>query len=63
MRQRCLGRAAEADDEMHSWEEIVRLDSLGALSAHLAFFSRSAEPEDLETSSDCLQSERLSSES
>lgn len=22
MRQRCLDRAAEADDEMHSWEEI-----------------------------------------
>ena len=42
MRQQCLHRAAEADDEMHSWEETVRLDSLGALSARLASFSRSA---------------------
>ena len=42
MRQRCLDRAAEADYEMYSWEEIVRLDSLGALSARLASFSRSA---------------------
>ena len=42
MRQRCLDRAAEADYEMHSWEEIVRLDLLGALSARLASFSRSA---------------------
>ena len=42
MRKPFLDRAAEADDEMHSWEEIVRLDSLGALSARLASFSRSA---------------------
>ena len=42
MRQRCLDRAAEADDEMLSWEKIVRLDSLGALRARLASFSRSA---------------------
>ena len=42
MRKPCLDRAAEAHDEMHSWEEIVRLDSLGALSARLASFSRSA---------------------
>ena len=51
------------DDELHSWEETVRLDSIGAVSTRLAYFSRSALPEDLETTSDCPQSERLSSES
>ena len=51
------------DDELHSWEEIVRLDSIGAVSTHLEYFSSSALPEDLETTSACLQSERLSNES
>ena len=54
---------AEDDDELHSWEETVRLDSIGAVSTRLAYFTRSALPEDLETTSDCPQSERLSSES
>ena len=48
---------AEDDDELHSWEETVRLDSIGAVSTRLAYFSRSAFPEDLETSSACHESE------
>ena len=31
---------ADDDDELHSWEECVRLDSIGAVSTRLAFFSR-----------------------
>jgi hypothetical protein len=53
---------AEDDDELHSWEESVRLDSIGAVSTRLAFFSRSALAEDLETAEDCPESEQLRSQ-
>ncbi|MCP9800478.1 DUF6679 family protein [Synechococcus sp. RedBA-s] len=49
----------EDDDELHSWEESVRLDSIGAVSTRLAFFSRTARAEDLETAEDCPESEQL----
>ena len=42
MRQRYLDRAAKDGDALQSWEEILPLDSLGAVSARLASFSRSA---------------------
>jgi hypothetical protein len=39
----------------------VRLDSIGAVSTRLAFFSRTALAEDLETAEDCPESEQLRS--
>jgi hypothetical protein len=53
---------AEDEDEVHSWEESVRLDSIGAVSTRLAYFSRSAQAEDLETADDCPESEQLRSQ-
>ena len=53
---------AEDDDELHSWEECVRLDSIGAVSTRLAYFSRSAQPEDIEVTGDCHESEQLPSQ-
>ena len=53
---------AEDDDELHSWEECVRLDSIGAVSTRLAFFSRNALPEDIEVTGDCPESEQLPSQ-
>ena len=53
---------AEDDDELHSWEECVRLDSIGAVSTRLAYFSRSAQPEDIEVTGDCPESEQLPSQ-
>ncbi|MCT0198389.1 hypothetical protein KQ313_01635 [Synechococcus sp. CS-1325] len=52
---------AEEDDELHSWEESVRLESIGAVSTRLAFFSRSTQAEDLEVAEDCPESEQLRS--
>jgi hypothetical protein len=51
---------AEEDDELHTWEESVRLDSIGAVSTRLAYFSRSAATEDLQTAEDCPEAEQLS---
>ncbi len=50
------------DDERHSWEVSVRLESIGAVSTRLASFSRSGSAEDLETADDCPESERLHSQ-
>lgn len=52
---------AEEDDELHSWEEIVRIDSIGAVSTRLAFFSRSAASEDLIVAEqgECPEAEQL----
>jgi RNA-binding protein YlmH len=52
----------EDDDELHTWEESVRLDSIGAVSTRLSYFSRSAQAEDLETAEDCPESEQLRSQ-
>ena len=53
---------AEDDDELHSWEECVRLDSIGAVSTRLAFFSRSTEADDIEVTGECPESEQLPSQ-
>ncbi len=50
------------DDQRHSWEESVRLESIGAVSTRLASFSRSGSADDLETADDCPESERLHSQ-
>jgi len=52
---------AEDDDELHSWEESVRLDSIGAVSTRLAYFSRTAGTDDLATAEDCPEAEQFSS--
>ena len=52
---------AEDDDELHSWEECVRLDSIGAVSTRLASVNRSAASEDIATTGDCPEAERLGS--
>ncbi|MFM8525468.1 MAG: DUF6679 family protein [Cyanobacteriota bacterium] len=54
---------AEDDDELHSWEESVRLDSIGAVSTRLAYFSRHAGTDDLQTAEDCPEAEQLSGSS
>lgn len=51
---------AEDDDETHSWEESVRLDSIGAVSTRLAYVCRSGSSDDVITSEDCPEAERLS---
>lgn len=51
---------AEDDDETHSWEESVRLSSIGAVSTRLAYVSRSG-IDDLPISEDCPEAEQLSS--
>ena len=53
---------AEDDDENHSWEESVRLDSIGAVSTRLSYVCRSTEAEDLEVTGDCPESEQLPSQ-
>ena len=53
---------AEEDDEHHSWEESVRLDSIGAVSTRLSYVSRSADADDLEVTGDCPESEQLPSQ-
>ena len=52
---------AEEDDEHQSWEECVRLDSIGAVSTRLACVSRCADAEDLAVTGDCPESEQLPS--
>jgi hypothetical protein len=47
------------DEEHHSWEETVRLESIGAVSFRLASVSASAEAGDLAVTSDCPEAERL----
>jgi len=49
----------EDGDERHSWEESVRLASIGAVRSRLASLSRSAEADDLPTTGDCPEAERL----
>jgi hypothetical protein len=51
----------EEDDERHTWEESVRLDSIGAVSTRLAYVNRVATAEDLATTGDCPETERLGS--
>jgi hypothetical protein len=51
----------EDDDERHSWEESVRLESIGAVSTRLACVSRSIDVEDITTTGDCPEAERLGS--
>ena len=41
-------------------EESVRLDSIGAVSTRLAYVCRSGSPDDVITSEDCPEAERLS---
>ncbi|BBL86285.1 hypothetical protein PMYN1_Chma476 (chromatophore) [Paulinella micropora] len=50
---------AADDDEHHSWEESIRLDSIGAVSTRLAVFNSTTVMEDLETTNDCPESEHL----
>ena len=47
------------EDELHSWEESVRLDSIGAVSTRLSRVSRSLSAEDVVTTGDCPDAERL----
>jgi hypothetical protein len=49
------------EDECSSWELSVRLESIGAVSTRLASVSRSASGDDLATTGDCPEAERLSS--
>ncbi len=49
----------EDGDERHRWEESVRLASIGAVSTRLASLSRSADADDLPTTGDCPEAERL----
>ena len=51
----------EDDDERQTWEESVRLDSIGAVSTRLAHVNRVATVEDLATTGDCPETERLGS--
>jgi hypothetical protein len=53
---------AEEDDESHSWEESVRLDSIGAVSTRLSYVSRSVDADDIEVTGDCPESEQLPSQ-
>ena len=49
------------DEERSSWELSVRLESIGAVSTRLASVNRSAASEDIATTGDCPEAERLSS--
>ena len=51
----------EDEDERYTWEESVRLDSIGAVSTRLAYVNRAAAAEDLATTGDCPETERLGS--
>jgi hypothetical protein len=53
---------AEDDDELHSWEESVRLDSIGAVSTRLSYVSRLTTADDLATADDCPEAEKLGSQ-
>jgi hypothetical protein len=50
---------AEDGDELHSWEESVRLDSIGAVSTRLAHLNRAGGSDDLPTAEDCPEVERF----
>jgi len=53
-------RYHEIDGEDHnSWEETVQLASIGAVSTRLASVSTSSEAEDLPTTGECPEAERL----
>jgi hypothetical protein len=45
------------DDELQSWEESVRLDSIGAVRTRLACVNRNSD--EIITTGDCPESERL----
>jgi hypothetical protein len=49
------------DEERSSWELSVRLESIGAVSTRLASVNRSAASEDIATTGDCPEAERLGS--
>lgn len=49
------------DEERSSWELSVRLESIGAVSTRLATVNRSAGSDDIATTGDCPEAERLSS--
>jgi hypothetical protein len=49
------------EEERSSWELSVRLESIGAVSTRLASVSRSASSDDIATTGDCPEAERLSS--
>lgn len=49
------------EDELSSWELSVRLDSIGAVSTRLASVSRSSGADDIVTTGDCPEAERLGS--
>jgi hypothetical protein len=51
----------EDEDERQTWEESVRLDSIGAVSTRLAYVNRVATAEDLATTGVCPETERLGS--
>jgi hypothetical protein len=51
---------AEDEDESHSWEESVRLDSIGAVSTRLSYVNR-IPGDEIPTADDCPEAERLSS--
>lgn len=50
---------AEDDEESHSWEESVRLDSIGAVSTRLSCVNRIPGHE-IPAADDCPEAERLS---
>ena len=55
-------RYEELDEEdLQSWEISVRLSSIGAVSTRLASVSRSANAEEIITTGDCPEAERLGS--
>jgi hypothetical protein len=56
-----LRHEEDDDDECRSWELCVRLDSIGAVSTRLSTVSRSASVDDIPTTGDCPEAERLGS--
>jgi hypothetical protein len=51
----------EDEEERHSWEESVRLASIGAVRTRLACVNLSADPDDILITGDCPEAERLGS--
>ena len=51
---------AEGNDELHSWEESVRLDSIGAVSTRLSYVCRTTSADELPITGDCPEAEHLS---
>jgi hypothetical protein len=51
----------EEEEELHSWEEIVRIDSIGAVSTRLAYFCRYGDSADLALADvgECPEAEQL----